>query len=90
MLMNLTIFLPNYCSNGNRIFLKAQGYRDCCDLHGTEQGVYCTSTYSHEVPIEAEWQRTIYAYVFQFYGDNTEINGYHSRVYGYSVRPIAK
>ena len=76
--------------NGKQLFLKPQGYRDCCELHGTEQGVLWTSTYSHEPPIEAEWQKTIYAYAFLFYGDYLQVNGYHSRVYGYAIRPVTR
>ena len=70
--------------------MKPQGYRDCCDLHGTEQGVYWTSTYSHVDSVTAEWAKYINAYAFQFMGDYVYINGEHSRVYGYAVRPIAK
>ena len=76
--------------NGKNVFMKPQGYRDCCDLHGTEQGVYWTSTYSHVDSVTAEWAKYINAYAFQFMGDYVYINGEHSRVYGYAVRPIAK
>ena len=76
--------------NGKNVFMKPQGYRDCCDLHETGQGVYWTSTYSHVDSVTAEWAKYINAYAFQFMGDYVYINGEHSRVYGYAVRPIAK